>query len=154
MALITFKRAPGPAPERSAFEAGRKADRPVQGNRILGGAAMGLGFPRKETKVKVPGSREAARMLGWALSHLISRETAPPTPPEVPELWGPLHPERPRAWTINAAVPASLASGLSPSQLPTPRSPLGPRFPRAGQDSCLAGCWELWGAPLVGHAPK
>lgn len=50
---------------------------------------------------------------------------------------------------------ASLASGLSHSQLPTLSGPLGPGFPRAGQDSRLAlaaGCWELWEAPRAGPA--
>lgn len=41
------------------------------------GGSLGLGFPGKETRVKALGSEEAAEMLAWAFSHLISRETAP-----------------------------------------------------------------------------
>lgn len=38
---------------------------------------MGLSSPGKKTKVKVPGPGGATETLGWALSHLIRRETAP-----------------------------------------------------------------------------
>lgn len=98
---------------------------------------MGLGFPRKETKVKAPGSKEAARMLGWAPSHLISRETAHPNNPRSSGALGPTPSKK--AQDLDSKCSCPHLSGLWPQPQPAahPSGALwGPGSP--GQDKIPA----------------
>jgi len=90
-----------------------------------GGTAVGLGFPRKETKVKAPGSGEAAEMLGWALSHLISRETYPTPPhPRSSRALGPAPSRKAQSLDSKCSCPSLSGLWTQPQLAAHPSGPL------------------------------